>query len=186
MGDDTLFALALTILIPLIIIGIGLLVLYIVGYVKLFKKAGRDGWEAIIPFYNDWVLVEISELSWWWFLIIIAPTIANIINSNLTSLSILAALFGKFCCFYNISKKLHKDTSVAILTTVFPIVMIPIIGLSKDYQFDKSVPVSENGPFESTPKPKQQEEKNPYFCPKCGKEIKKDSKYCMHCGEKLE
>ena len=64
--------------------------------------------------------------------------------------------------------------------------MIPIIGLSKDYQFDKSVPVSENGPFESTPKPKQQEEKNPYFCPKCGKEIKKDSKYCMHCGKKLE
>ena len=62
MGDDTIFALALTILIPLIIIGIGLLVLYIVGYVKLFKKAGRDGWEAIIPFYNDWVLVEISEL----------------------------------------------------------------------------------------------------------------------------
>ena len=79
MEDDIILAIALTILIPLIIIGIAILILYIVGYIKLFKKAGRNGWEAIIPFYNNWVLVEISELSWWWFLILIAPTIANII-----------------------------------------------------------------------------------------------------------
>ena len=43
MGDDTIFALALTILIPLIIIGIGLLVLYIVGLRKIIQKS-RKRW----------------------------------------------------------------------------------------------------------------------------------------------
>lgn len=32
----------------------------IIGMWKMFKKAGRNGWEAIIPFYNMWTFFEIS------------------------------------------------------------------------------------------------------------------------------
>ena len=49
-----------------IMIIIVLLVLYFIGLWKLFQKAGKNGWEAIVPFYNTWVLVEISGLAWWY------------------------------------------------------------------------------------------------------------------------
>ena len=186
--DTIIGLLAISILIPILLILIAIIIIYIIGIIKLYRKAGKNGWEAIIPFYNKWILVEIAEMNWWWFLLLIAPSIASILNKNLTPLAALATLFGKFCCFYNISKKLHKDSTLAILSTVFPLIMIPIIGLSKDYQFDKSVPVSENGPFQTTnqtsttSKPKSDEK----YCQHCGKEIKKGAKYCIYCGKKLE
>ena len=180
-------------LITILLILIPILVIYIIGLVKLYQKAGKQGWEAIIPFYSSWILTEIAELNWWWFLFLIAPTIAGIIDKDLSKIAPLISLFGRFCCFYNISKKLNKDISIAILTTIFPVIMIPIIGLSNDYQFDQSVIVSPNGPFENnnnnketTTSTKKTEDTNKKFCPKCGKEIKDTFKFCDNCGEKLK
>ena len=34
--------------------------------------------------------------------------------------------------------------------TLFPFVMIPLIGLSNNYKWDNSVEVSNNGPFDNT------------------------------------
>lgn len=62
------------------IIIIAFLVVLIVGLVKLFKKAGKPGWAAIIPFYNTYVLVEIAGLNWWYFLIAISGTIFSVLG----------------------------------------------------------------------------------------------------------
>ena len=62
---------------------IAYLIFYIIGKIKLFQKAGKNGWEAIIPFYSDWVLTEISGLAWYWFLFLIAPTIIGFIDDDL-------------------------------------------------------------------------------------------------------
>lgn len=56
----------------ILLLVIALYVVYVIGLWKLFKKAGKQGWEAIIPFYNTYVLVEISGLNWWYFLIAIS------------------------------------------------------------------------------------------------------------------
>ena len=37
-----------------------LIVLPYVGLYKLFQKAGRQGWEAIIPIYNFYVMIKLS------------------------------------------------------------------------------------------------------------------------------
>ena len=55
-GLDNLAALGGAIILVVVIaliICIPFLVLYIVGRWKLYKKAGKNGWEAIVPFYND-------------------------------------------------------------------------------------------------------------------------------------
>ena len=39
------------------IIAIAFYVVYVIALAKLFKKAGEDGWKAIIPFYNVFVLI---------------------------------------------------------------------------------------------------------------------------------
>ncbi len=42
------------------LIGIGLLILRIVGYWKLFEKAGQPGWKALIPLYAEYTLYGIG------------------------------------------------------------------------------------------------------------------------------
>ena len=44
-------------------------VLYIVGFWKIFDKAGKPGWAAIIPIYNLWVLLEVVGRPGWWIIL---------------------------------------------------------------------------------------------------------------------
>lgn len=180
---------------------IAVLVLYLVGLWKLFQKAGKKGWEAIIPFYNTWVLVEISGLAWWYFLIIISNTIASILEiDGLDTVCTLASLVGSFFCYYNICKKLHKDVGFAILTTLFPYIMIPVFGLSSRFEWDKTVSVSEHGPIQGSSHSQNQyssshatyEESNSgngtqkSFCPYCGSRVDEEAKFCGNCGKEIE
>ena len=52
---------AFALIIGLIVLAV--LVVYLVALWKVFVKAGKQGWEAIIPFYNSWILVEIAGLN---------------------------------------------------------------------------------------------------------------------------
>ena len=171
-------------------IGLIALIVYIVGLVKLYKKAGKEGWEAIVPFYSQWIYTEIADLNWWWFLFLIAPTIASIISRNgrLESLASLVILFGYFVCNYNIAKKFHKDTGTAILMTIFPFIMIPVMAFSNSYQYDDSVPVSKNGVFGGTPTKvtKKEDTEDKEHCKNCGAKIYPESKYCVNCGKEIK
>ena len=157
---------------------------------EIFKKAGKDGWEAIIPFYSTYVLVEIAGLNWWYFLIAISGTIVSILGlENLTLLTSLASMAVNFFVFYNIAKKMHKQpVGIAIAGTLVSGIMIPVLGLSKNYQYDSSVAVSPNGPIgdnnssssnTSTSVPER-------FCLGCGQKLKPNSLFCENCGKKVD
>ena len=130
---------------------LAILILLIIATCKMYIKAGKKGWQAIIPYYNSWVLTEIAGLNWWWFFVVVASGIVGIVFGNsipgLKTVAYLATLFGTFNCNYNIAKKLHKDTAFAVLMTIFPVIMIPIVAFSKSYQFDHNVELSKNGVF---------------------------------------
>lgn len=179
------------------------LVLYIIGRWKLYQKAGKNGWEAIIPFYNDWIYVEISGLNWWWFLLVMATTISSLYDSLysddifISLITSLISLFALFVCNYNISKKLHKDTAFAILMTIFPFILIPMIGLSDSYKFDNNVPVSNNGPFDNSntvnnmttnsyENKETNNNSNLKYCSHCGSQVNINDKYCKHCGNEIK
>ena len=55
----------------LIPIGIGIFT--IVSLWKVFKKAGKEGWECIIPIYNIIVLLEITGLPIWYIALLCIP-----------------------------------------------------------------------------------------------------------------
>jgi hypothetical protein len=40
---------------------------------KIFEKAGKPGWAAIIPIYNYIVLLEIVGKPWWWIFLLFIP-----------------------------------------------------------------------------------------------------------------
>jgi len=102
----TLIATLSIILIPLILIVLAVAIVSIIAQWNFFKKAGKNGWEALIPYYNTWILVEISGLNWWYFLIILAPTILTMIGiAALSGIASLASRFVYFMIYYNIAKK---------------------------------------------------------------------------------
>ena len=57
------------------LIGITLAILNVVGQWKAFKKAGKAGWEAIIPIYNIYTLCTIVGVNTWWILIVFLGSI---------------------------------------------------------------------------------------------------------------
>ena len=75
----------------------GIIAFYIISMWKIFVKAGRPGWAAIIPFYNIFVEIEITGLPWWVFFLVFIPG-ANIAALILISIN-LANVFGKSAGF---------------------------------------------------------------------------------------
>ncbi len=53
------------------IISLALVVLFFVGLWKVFLKAGKPGWAAIVPFYNLYVMLELVGRPWWWLLLML-------------------------------------------------------------------------------------------------------------------
>ena len=170
------------------------LVINIVGRWCLFKKAGKNGWEAIIPFYSDWVYVEIAQLNYWWFFLVVSNSIANFLSDDLGSIFYFVSLIALFVCNYNISKKLHKDTVFAVLMTIFPFIFVTMAGVSSNYKWDDSVKVGKNGPFgnnetddnfASTSDNDNINNSDVKYCPYCGKQNNNNDKFCSNCGREI-
>lgn len=70
-----------------------LIVLMIIAWWKIFTKAGKPGWAAIVPIYNIIVLCEIVGRPAWWVILFLIPCV-NIVAHIMISLD-LAKSFGK-------------------------------------------------------------------------------------------
>ena len=60
---------------------------------KIFVKAGKPGWGAIIPFYNTYLLFDIAWGNGWLFLLCLVPIVNFVVMIIL--LVKLAQAFGK-------------------------------------------------------------------------------------------
>ncbi len=79
------------------LIWLAVVVLMIVSLWKVFNKAGKPGWAAIIPIYNLLVLLEIVRKPVWWIILFFIP-IANLVVSILVYIE-LAKAFGQSAGF---------------------------------------------------------------------------------------
>lgn len=50
-------------------------VIHFAGTWKLYIKAGRKSWEALIPVYNAVILMKIINRPWWWVILLFIPII---------------------------------------------------------------------------------------------------------------
>lgn len=81
-------------------LGIGMMLVWllvvllmIAGMWKMFVKAGKPGWAAIIPIYNIVVLLEIAGKPAWWVILFFVPVV-NLVVAVIAYMA-LAAKFGK-------------------------------------------------------------------------------------------
>ena len=68
-------------------------VLLLAAMWKVFEKAGKPGWAAIVPIYNLFVLLQIAGKPGWWILLLLIPLV-NLVVLILTY-SGVARNFGK-------------------------------------------------------------------------------------------
>jgi hypothetical protein len=87
---------------------------------KIFVKAGKPGWAALIPFYNMYVLVEIVEKPIFYFILLFVPCVNIVI-----SIMIYVALAEKF----------GYGAGFAVGLILLPFIFFPILGFgSAQYQ----------------------------------------------------
>ena len=185
----------------LILLVLGILVTGIIANWKMFKKAGKGGWECIVPFYGYWVLTEIAGLEWWWFLLAISNSILSVFEiDGLSEISNLASLFASFNIYYNIARKFNKEKGISVLAGIFSLIFIYIFGFSKNEVYDINIPVSKNGVFGSpegnssnttytnnTNTTENVNTNNSYqnysFCGNCGTKLENGARFCPNCGK---
>ncbi len=70
-----------------------LVAIAVIGLWKLFSKAGKPGWAAIIPIYNTIVMIDIAGKPLWWIILLFIPVV-NIVVSILIMIG-MAKNFGR-------------------------------------------------------------------------------------------
>jgi hypothetical protein len=68
-------------------------ILVLIAMWKVYQKAGKPGWAAIVPIYNVIVLLEIVRKPLWWLVLLLIP-IVNIVFAIIIY-DRLAKAFGK-------------------------------------------------------------------------------------------
>src|SRR5438067_6612899 len=75
------------------ILWLAIVLLLVASMWKLFVKAGKPGWAAIVPIYNLIVLLEIAGKPLWWFILFLIPVV-NFIVLIILAIAV-ARKFGK-------------------------------------------------------------------------------------------
>lgn len=56
-----------------------LLIFFIICSWKIYKKAGKEGWECIVPIYNIIVYLDIIKRPRWWIVLYFIPLVSLVI-----------------------------------------------------------------------------------------------------------
>ena len=100
-----------------------------IGLYGMFKKAGIEGWKALVPFYNTWCMVEKMELPKYWFFLQLIPIAGQFIT--IWILIKFVEHFGRFGFW-------HHAAAVFL-----PFVYLPYLGFSKNEKY-AGIPVVKN------------------------------------------
>lgn len=73
------------------------MVVVIVGFWKVFEKAGQPGWAAIVPLYNAYILLKIAGRPGWWLLLFMIPFV-NLAIALIVAIDVAKA-FGQSAAF---------------------------------------------------------------------------------------
>ena len=95
------------------IVGLIIGIVIIVGFWKVYTKAGQPGWASIIPIYNAYILCKIVGKPGWWVILLFIPFVNFIIW-------IIIAL--------DLAKSFGKSVGFAIGLILLSFVFIPILG----------------------------------------------------------
>ncbi len=113
MNNDSMVSVLIAFIGAYFLFVVIIVALFIISFWKIYEKAGKPGWAAIIPIYNLIVLLEVVGKPTWWIILYIIPCV-NIIPMIIVNLE-LARVFG-------------KSSGFGIGLILLPIIFIPMLG----------------------------------------------------------
>jgi hypothetical protein len=97
----------------MIIVYLAIVVFIIASVWKVFEKAGKPGWAAIIPIYNVIVLLEIAKRPVWWLVLLLIPLVNLVIP---------------FIVHIDLAKQFGKSAGFGVGLTLLGFIFYPILG----------------------------------------------------------
>jgi hypothetical protein len=97
----------------------------IIGMWKIFVKAGKPGWAAIIPIYNFVVLLEIIGRPIWWVILALIPCVGLVVQ---------------IIIYLDLAKSFGKGSGFGIGLVLLPFIFFPILGFGDARYLGPSVP----------------------------------------------
>lgn len=89
--------------------------LVIAGLWKMFTKAGKPGWAAIIPIYNVYVMLQIVGRPTWWLIGFLIPVVNFVVGILVT---------------IDLAKSFGKGIGFAVGMILLPFIFYPLLGFS--------------------------------------------------------
>lgn len=177
---------------------------------KVFKKAGKPGWAAIVPFYNQYVLAEITWGNGWFFLIFLGAIIPII--------GTIAVIVFTILTYIKLAKAFDKDGGFAVglifLNPIFMAILafgnskytgVPENNMFSNYNNNfnsqnndttktsvKNVSgtmvngndtISNQEPMENNTQVNNNA--NVRFCTYCGTKLENNALFCTNCGSQV-
>ncbi|MDX2249421.1 MAG: signal peptidase I [Bacteroidia bacterium] len=102
---------------------------------KLFEKAGKEGWKALVPVYNFYVWLELIGKPWWWLILLFIPIIGVLVF--VAMVIEFAKAYGK----YNLG---HHAASL-----ILPFYFFPKIALDPKVKYLGAPETHKNAPKKS-------------------------------------
>lgn len=93
----------------------------LLGWWKIFDKAGKPGWACLIPIYNVIVFMEIINKPLWWIILLIIPIVNIPISIIIT---------------HRLSLSFGKDSAFTVGLIFLSIIFLPILAYG-DSQYRK-------------------------------------------------
>ena len=107
------------------IIYLAVIIVIIAAFWKVYAKAGKPGWAAIVPIYNLIVLLEIVGRPLWWFFLFLIPGVNFIIG---------------IIVYIDLAKSFGKSAGFGIGLLLLGFVFFPILGFGDaEYQGPQAV-----------------------------------------------
>ncbi|MBN9120380.1 MAG: signal peptidase I [Planctomycetes bacterium] len=100
----------------------------LLGWLRVFPKAGHPAWAALLPFYNVYVLVvDVARLGVLWFVLVWVPVIQ---------------LVAVILVNVEVAKRFGRSEAFGLGLTLLGFVFYPVLGFGSDrYQEGTAEPV---------------------------------------------
>lgn len=113
------------------IVMLPIIILMVVAYWNLFKKAGKSGWASIIPFYSSIVISKIAGVSVWLYLGVLLLTILGIFIPSISTITLIGYLLWNIIVSFKLPVKFGKGAGFGFGLLLLPIIFYPILAFGK-------------------------------------------------------
>lgn len=163
-------------------------IFHIIGMWKILKKAGKPGWGSLIPFYNVYLLCQITGINPWWILIVIFSPILCIVPIIGSLASMAVSIYFSILLNVSLARSFGKEDAYAVGLILLAPFFYFALGIGND-EYKGENPMEDfifKDNNSNTSNPATSSNSKTRYCSGCGTKIDDTTKFCPKCGQEVK